>query len=1375
MFGKRSGGRRARLAICAGLAGVLAFSASIDSAFADRRPDGGYDDVSASSWYYDCVMQASDAGLMSGYGGSFMFGPENTLLRSETAAVIANADHAEITGESKDETGMADLADASWYTGVVNWAVENGYIQGYSLPSGSLFGPSDDLTREQAAVILHRYATDKGADPKSYSKVAAGIDGWKSVSDWAKESVEWAVERNLLDGSDTSDGRDLEPSRPVLRAEMAKMMLAASTVIDNGMTNIDTDGDGEPDINIDVDGDGKPDLNIDTDGDGVPDKNIDSNGNGIADDKEHTGGVVIPDPTAKITVSSNTVYTGVEFSLDLKTTNAAKAEWTFSHDGKTYTDKDIAGKDGLGLEGGSIALKDSGKWTVTVKITGSNGHDVTIDTIIDVHKVAGVAFNLPKTTHTDKTIPVLTTLTNASSVTWALARDGHAIDLAEGIDGDLADGGGKINFKAPGTYKLTATITDTAGKSISCSQETVVYPVLSLDVETDTYAHIGTIANVTLSCPDLFGHDVEWSITRGSDATHVTDKDLSATLGNDGGAIDFYNSGTYTLTATVTDGTGRVFSDSAKISCYPVGTVGIFAPEWIHEDEDVDIVAELENLGDATVKWSATLDGDPIPLSDLFDGDLGNSGGRLTPKTSGLVQLTASFSDPSGMEFSDTTEFRIYPIPSISYELPHDVYTDTSVDISVDAKNLGSNQVEWLVDNTYGFQDWDTFIDGKLDSQGGSIKFKHAGTYKIVARVTDETGRVFVFDSGLKIETVVQPVLDLTFSLPDELVAGVSTRVRTYGDNGFLPVSWWLERDGNKVDIAKYVSGSLNAQGGDISFNTQGTYTLHAEMVDVHGRMFKAEDTVLVHPNVQYDISVDGTANGIRKHLGESFDVSVDAANIDGANIAWSVNGTDGNPLAWSSVFDGTLSDDGGRLSFVGKPGDFVLKATITDAYGGVTEHTMAATSYNEAPAAPAVSAQVDYKDMQGAFSDRAKVKVTITPSAKDPFGDGVTYEFASESSQTGYFALGEHAVKVRAKDEWGAYSDWTTQSFEVSNDAPAAPAVSAQVDYGDVQNAYTKNAKVKVTGDAVAGADRDATRIEWADESASTDKGAYLAKGSHVLKAKTVDAFGASSEYSAVTINLGVGGQADPTGNKYAAPTISIESSTLGNEDITESKNIKFNLKTTAGTPVTVKTVDYFNQSDRSNNTAASGSQSTDASDTYDGGRHLLVAQVKDVFGNAAYANRFFIVGSDHAGGHSGITSQTTVTKEEGVYDGKTPLAYIDSFVYDIPEISGHSSGGADYVIVKGIKRDGSTEQLLKCNSSSGKTHIDSEKGTWSTDTNSGTFSYKKDTYTKIEFTYYNDHPGCLAQATQGLSYTVSYSFIEDSGLEENFENLFK
>lgn len=64
-----------------------------------------------------------------------------------------------------------------------------------------------------------------------------------------------------------------------------------------GLCNIDTDGDGLPDLNIDLDGDGLPDLNINTDGkldkpqinidgdgDGKPDINVDTDGDGKPDE-----------------------------------------------------------------------------------------------------------------------------------------------------------------------------------------------------------------------------------------------------------------------------------------------------------------------------------------------------------------------------------------------------------------------------------------------------------------------------------------------------------------------------------------------------------------------------------------------------------------------------------------------------------------------------------------------------------------------------------------------------------------------------------------------------------------------------------------------------------------------------------------------------------------------------------------------------------------------------------------------------------------------------------------------------------------------------------------------------------------------------------
>ena len=65
------------------------------------------------------------------------------------------------------------------------------------------------------------------------------------------------------------------------------------------LINIDTDGDGLPDVNIDLDGDGEPDINKDIDGDWIPDIDIDSTGDGKPDTNVDEDGDGIPDTNIK--------------------------------------------------------------------------------------------------------------------------------------------------------------------------------------------------------------------------------------------------------------------------------------------------------------------------------------------------------------------------------------------------------------------------------------------------------------------------------------------------------------------------------------------------------------------------------------------------------------------------------------------------------------------------------------------------------------------------------------------------------------------------------------------------------------------------------------------------------------------------------------------------------------------------------------------------------------------------------------------------------------------------------------------------------------------------------------------------------------------
>ncbi len=78
------------------------------------------------------------------------------------------------------------------------------------------------------------------------------------------------------DGSVTlPDGTEYDPDGNKKPSKQCKL--------DGTKLNIDTDGDGLPDVNIDLDKDCIADINVDMNGDNIPDLNIDSNGDGKPD------------------------------------------------------------------------------------------------------------------------------------------------------------------------------------------------------------------------------------------------------------------------------------------------------------------------------------------------------------------------------------------------------------------------------------------------------------------------------------------------------------------------------------------------------------------------------------------------------------------------------------------------------------------------------------------------------------------------------------------------------------------------------------------------------------------------------------------------------------------------------------------------------------------------------------------------------------------------------------------------------------------------------------------------------------------------------------------------------------------------------------
>ena len=173
-------------------------------------PSRGFTDLGGSSaWYHEAVDFALRNGLMSGYSnGTFV--PNGHLSRAMLAQILYNrAGKPAVTGGSV----FADVADGQPYAPAIAWAAANGIISGYG---NGLFGPNDNVTREQLAVILWRYAGSPAATAKELHFADADAAGR-----YAMEALHWAVGNGILNGY--GDGR-LNPKGLVTRAQAAQML-----------------------------------------------------------------------------------------------------------------------------------------------------------------------------------------------------------------------------------------------------------------------------------------------------------------------------------------------------------------------------------------------------------------------------------------------------------------------------------------------------------------------------------------------------------------------------------------------------------------------------------------------------------------------------------------------------------------------------------------------------------------------------------------------------------------------------------------------------------------------------------------------------------------------------------------------------------------------------------------------------------------------------------------------------------------------------------------------------------------------------------------------------------------------------------------------
>ncbi len=177
-----------------------------------------FEDVPPGAWYAEYTAEAALRGLVRGTSET-TFSPGLVTTRAQFVTMLSRL-HSGADGAIviDGETTMEDIVPGSWYAAPARWALDKGIILGMS----GCFVPQGELSREQAAVMLLRYARLAGLETDAWTETdLSAFSDADAVSAWALEAMRWAVGAGILNGADGA----LLPGEPTTREQTAAVLL----------------------------------------------------------------------------------------------------------------------------------------------------------------------------------------------------------------------------------------------------------------------------------------------------------------------------------------------------------------------------------------------------------------------------------------------------------------------------------------------------------------------------------------------------------------------------------------------------------------------------------------------------------------------------------------------------------------------------------------------------------------------------------------------------------------------------------------------------------------------------------------------------------------------------------------------------------------------------------------------------------------------------------------------------------------------------------------------------------------------------------------------------------------------------------------------
>ncbi|MCR5846751.1 MAG: S-layer homology domain-containing protein [Lachnospiraceae bacterium] len=188
------------------------------TASADGNVVNIFDDVEAGKWYVNAIQFVYDRGIMVGTSAN-TFGVHQKLQREQFAQILYS-----MAGKPFLKRGIknpfSDVPDEPGYPrNAILWAYSEGIVAGNA---DGTYGVGQAIQRQAVAGMLYKYAQKYNYDLTVNPEALTGFNDSKKVSNWAGNSMKWAITQGIITGK---DDRTLDPLGNATRAECAAMIM----------------------------------------------------------------------------------------------------------------------------------------------------------------------------------------------------------------------------------------------------------------------------------------------------------------------------------------------------------------------------------------------------------------------------------------------------------------------------------------------------------------------------------------------------------------------------------------------------------------------------------------------------------------------------------------------------------------------------------------------------------------------------------------------------------------------------------------------------------------------------------------------------------------------------------------------------------------------------------------------------------------------------------------------------------------------------------------------------------------------------------------------------------------------------------------------